>query len=243
MSKRLSDKVALVTGASRGIGAAAARALAREGAHVILVARTQGGLEAVDDLIREEGGSATLVPLDMKDGAGIDRLGGAVHERWGKLDILIGNAGILGPITPLSHIKPSAWDDLLAVNVTANWRLIRSFEPLLRAADAGRAIFVTSGKAQKHTPYWGGYAATKAALESLVLTFAAECAKSPLRVNLVNPGATRTAMRAKAMPGEDPSVLPAPEAIAPLFVELADSACTRHGEIVSYRDWAAARTA
>ncbi|MDA5194334.1 SDR family NAD(P)-dependent oxidoreductase [Govanella unica] len=238
MSKRLQDKVALVTGASRGIGAAVARAYAREGAHVILVARTQGGLEAVDDLIRRDGGSATLVPLDVKDGAGIDRLGGAIHERWGKLDILVGNAGILGPITPVGHIKPTALDDLLAVNVTANWRLIRSFEPLLRASDAGRAIFVTSGAAQRHTPYWGGYAMTKAALESLVLTFAAECAKSPLRVNLVSPGAIRTAMRAKSMPGEDPTTLPPSDAVAPLFLELADANCTRHGEIVKYREWA-----
>lgn len=243
MSKRLQDKVALVTGASRGIGAAVARKMAREGAHVILVARTQGGLEAVDDLIRKEGGSATLVPLDVKDSAGIDRLGGAVHERWGKLDILVGNAGILGPITPVGHIKPSSWDDLLAVNITANWRLIRSFEPLLRASDAGRAIFVTSGAAHKHTPYWGGYAMTKAALESLVLTFAAECAKSPMRVNLINPGATRTAMRAKAMPGEDPTTLPPSDAVADLFIELAAADCARHGEIVSYRDWAAARQA
>lgn len=242
MSKRLTDKVALITGASRGIGAAVARAFAREGAHVILVARTQGGLEAVDDLIQREGGSATLVPLDIKDGAGIDRLGGAIHERWGKLDILVANAGILGPLTPIGHIKPSSFDDLMAVNVTANWRLIRAFEPLLRASDAGRAIFVTSGKARKFTPYWGGYAASKAALEALALTFAAESAKSALRVNLINPGATRTSMRAKAMPGEDPGTLPPPDKVAALFLELADSACTRHGEIVNYRDWAAAES-
>lgn len=240
MTKRLQGKVALVTGASRGIGAAVARAYAREGAHVILVARTQGGLETVDDLIRKDGGSATLVPLDLKDGDGIDRLGGAIFDRWGKLDILVGNAGVLGPLTPVGHIKPTAFDELLAVNVTANYRLIRSFEPLLRASEAGRAIFVTSGAAQRNTAYWGGYAMTKAALESLVLTFAEETKNSTIRVNLLSPGATRTAMRSKAMPGEDPTTLPGSDAIAPLFLELAETACTSHGQIIKYRDWAKA---
>lgn len=231
--------MALVTGASRGIGAAVAKSFAREGAHVIAVARTQGALEALDDAIQAEGGTATLVPLDLKDGAGLDRLGGAVAERWKRLDILVGNAGILGVLGPLSHIKPKVWDDLLAINVTANWRLIRSFEPLLRAAPAGRAIFVTSGAARKNTPYWGGYAVTKAALESLAKTFAAECAKSAVRVNLINPGATRTAMRALAMPGEDPATLPNPEDLTGLFLDLAAETCTANGEIFDFSAWRA----
>ncbi len=242
MTKRLQDKVALITGASRGIGAAVARAFAREGAHVILVSRTQGGLEAMDDLIRSEGGSATLVPLDVKDGPGIDRLGGAVMERWGRLDVLVGNAGILGTLTPLSHLKPKTMDDLLAVNVTANWRLIRSFEPLLRAAPAGRAIFTTSTKALTNTAYWGGYAITKAALEAMAKTWAAECDKGTVRVNLINPGATRTAMRAQAMPGEDPATLPGAELIAPLFVEMALPSYMENGVTVNYRDWAGAKS-
>lgn len=235
MTRTLAGKVALVTGASRGIGYAVARLLAREGAHVLAVARTAGALEELDDEIQAEGGSATLVPLDLKDFDGIDRMGGAVAERWGRLDILVGNAGILGTLGPLSHIKPKVWDDLMAVNVTANWRLIRSFEPLLRAAPNGRAVFVTSGVAQSHRAYWGGYATTKAALEGMVKTFANECAKSNVRVNLINPGATRTAMRAQAMPGEDPDTLPRPEDVAELFLDLVRDDVTLNGEVVSYR--------
>ena len=235
MAKLLDGRIALVTGASRGIGAAIARRYAAEGAHVIAVARTVGALEELDDEIQKAGGTATLVPLDLKDADGLDRLGAAIYERWGRLDIVVGNAGVLGAITPVHHIVPSVWDDLMAINVTANARLIRSVEPLLRASDAGRAIFVTSGAARSNKPYWGGYAVSKAALEALVLTWAAECAGGSLRVNLLSPGPVRTRMRAQAMPGEDPETLPPPEALTDLFVALASPAETRHGEIVAFR--------
>ncbi len=238
MTGKLEGKIALITGASRGIGAAVARLYAREGAHVILVARTQGALEELDDAIQAEGGSATLVPLDVTDGAGVDRLGGAVYERWKRLDILVGNAGILGVMSPLSHIKPKVWDDVVAINLTANWRLIRSFDPLLRAAPAGRAIFVTTGVAQAPRPYWGAYGVTKAALEHMARTWAAECAMTELKVNLVNPGATRTRMRAQAMPGEDPETLPPPEEVARLFLEMALPSFTENGARLNFKDWA-----
>ncbi|MDP4823910.1 MAG: SDR family NAD(P)-dependent oxidoreductase [Aestuariivirgaceae bacterium] len=219
---KLSGKVALVTGASRGIGRAMALMLAREGAHVIATARTVGGLEELDDDIRKTGGAATLVPLDIKDAEGVDRLGAAIFERWKKLDILVGNAGILGKLTPIGHVDPSVWADVMATNVTANWRLIRSMDPLLRQAEAARAVFLTSGAAVNFRAYWGPYSVSKAALEALVKTYAAETATTPLRVNLLNPGATRTKMRAQAMPGENPETLPTADAVAqaalPLFL-------------------------
>lgn len=230
----LAGRVALVTGASRGIGAAVAKRLAQAGAHIIAVARTTGGLEALDDQIKAQGGTATLVPLDVRDGAAIDRLGGAVAERWKKLDVLVGNAGILGMMGPLAHIPPKTWDDVIAVNLTANWRLIRSFDPLLRAADAGRAIFVTSTVAQEVRAYWGGYAVAKAGLEQMARIYAAEVAKTRLRVNIINPRATRTAMRAQAMPGEDPQTVPPPEGVAELFLQLALPSCTANGEIFDF---------
>ena len=230
---RLAGRVALVTGASRGIGAAVARRFAAEGAHLVLLARTVGGLEEVDDEIRNAGGKpATLVPLDLREFDALDQLGASLHERFGKLDILVGNAGELGTLSPLGHVKPGDWDSVMALNVTANWRLIRSLDPLLRQSDAGRAIFVTSGITAKPTAYWGPYAAAKAALEMLVRTYAAETEKTNLRVNLLSPGALRTRMRAKAFPGEDPQGLPPPEAVAELFLELAEPACQRHGELV-----------
>ncbi len=232
MTETLSGRVALVTGASRGIGRAAARALAGEGAHVILVARTVGGLEEADDEIRGLGGSATLVPLDLKDFAALDRLGASIFERWGKLDALLGNAGVLGQLSPLSHMQPKDFQELLDVNVTASWRLIRSLDPLLKRSDAGRALFVTSGAARKHTAYWGGYAMSKAALESLALTYASECEGTAVKVNLFNPGPLRTRMRAKAMPGEDPAGLRPPEAVCPAIVELLSPSCRRNGELV-----------
>lgn len=235
MSKPLQERIALVTGASRGIGRAAAKALAGAGAHVILVARTVGGLEEIDDEIRKDGGSATLVPLDIRDFAALDRLGATIFERWGRLDAFLGNAGSLGVITPLAHLEPKAFQELVDVNVTANWRLIRSLDPLLRRSDAGRALFVTSGAAQKHTPFWGGYAMAKAALESLALTYAAECASTNVKVNLLSPGPVRTAMRAKAMPGEDAETLARPDAIAPLIVALLSASCDKNGEIVAFR--------
>jgi NAD(P)-dependent dehydrogenase (short-subunit alcohol dehydrogenase family) len=239
---RLAGRVALITGASRGIGAAVARRFAAEGAQVVLAARTVGGLEEVDDEIRaaaREAGEAeprgaTLVPLDLRQHDDIDRLGGSLYERFGRLDVLVANAGVLGPLSPLGHVAPEAWAEVMDVNVTANWRLIRSLDPLLRQSEAGRAIFVSSGAAALATAYWGPYAVSKAALETLAKTYAAETVKTAVRVNVLRPGVLRTAMRARAFPGEDPMSLEPPEAVAGLFVELAETACTRHGEVVSY---------
>ena len=234
MTRILEDKVALVTGASRGIGYAVARQLARDGAHIIAIARTEGGLTDLDDDIRAEGGSTTLVPLDLKDVDGIDRLGGAIFERWEKLDILVGNAGLLGTLSPLGHISPKDWDDVMAVNVTANWRLIRALDPLLRASDAGRSIFVTSGAAIKLKAYWGAYSVSKAALEALVRTYAAELSQSTTTANLFNPGPIRTQMRAKAMPGEDPATLPSPADVAASFTRLVSSEFTENGVVFDF---------
>jgi NAD(P)-dependent dehydrogenase (short-subunit alcohol dehydrogenase family) len=233
-STDLSNRIALVTGASRGIGRAAAIALARAGAHVIAVARTVGALEEVDDEIQKSGGSATLVPLDLKDFPALDRLGASIFERWGRLDAVLGNAGVLGTLTPLTHLEPKHFQELLDINITANWRLIRSLDPLLRMSDAGRALFVSSGAARKHTPYWGGYAMSKAALESLALTYAAECEGTKVKVNLLNPGPLRTRMRAKAFPGEDPQSLEPPDAVVPLILGLLSAECAKNGELVSF---------
>jgi NAD(P)-dependent dehydrogenase (short-subunit alcohol dehydrogenase family) len=184
------------------------------------MSRTQGGLEELDDAIKAVGGTATLVPADVRDFDAIDRLGAAVYERWKRLDILVGNAGVLGRLSPLGHIDPKTWDEVMSVNVTANWRLIRSFDPLLRLSDAGRAVFVTSGLAQKCWAYWGPYSVSKAALEALVKTYANEIASTPVRANCFSPGATRTRMRAQAMPGEDPESLPAPDMVAAQIVPM-----------------------
>lgn len=229
---RLRDRIALITGASRGIGAATAKSFAAEGAHVILVARTVGGLEEVDDAIRATGGSATLVPLDLTQLAAIDELGAKVAERFGRLDVLVGNAAAVGILSPLAHIDPEVWDRVLALNLTANWRLIRSFDPLLRESGSGRVIFITSGVARGVYPYWGPYAVSKAALEMLARTYAGEVAKTSIRVNLFDPGVVRTRMRAEAFPGEDPNTLPPPESVTDALVELASPACRRHGEVV-----------
>jgi NAD(P)-dependent dehydrogenase (short-subunit alcohol dehydrogenase family) len=228
MTGRLAGRIALITGASRGIGAATAVRYAQEGAHVVLVARTVGGLEEVDDQVRAVGGTATLVPLDLRQLDGIDNLGPALLERFGRLDVLLGNAATLGVLSPLGHIQASIWDEVLAVNVTANWRLIRIFDPLLRRSDSGRAIFVTSDLAQP-AAYWGPYTASKAALEALVRTYAAEVASTAVRANLVDPGPTRTSMRALAFPGEDPLSLPPPEHVCETMVRMAEAHFTGNG--------------
>jgi NAD(P)-dependent dehydrogenase (short-subunit alcohol dehydrogenase family) len=231
-------RIVLITGASRGIGRAAAIALASEQAHLILVARSVGGLEATDDAVREAGGSATLVPLDLRDGAALDRLGASIFERWGRLDGFFANAGVLGALTPITHLDVTLFEELLAVNVTANWRLLRSLDPLLKRSEAGRVVLVSSSVARQSRPFWGGYAMSKAALESLALTYAAECASSAVRVNILNPGATATAMRAKAMPGEDASTLPMPEDVAALVVQMLSAGWSENGGCVNYREWA-----
>jgi NAD(P)-dependent dehydrogenase (short-subunit alcohol dehydrogenase family) len=235
MTKALASRIALVTGASRGIGYATALALAKAGAHIVAVARTQGGLEELDDAIRAEGGSATLVPLSLTDFDGIARLGAALHERHGKLDILVGNAGIAGPSSPLGHIELKPWTDVIAVNVTANFQLIRCMEPLLRQSDAGRAVFITSGVASKATAYLGPYAASKAALDTLVRVWANETAITPIRVNLFSPGPIRTRMRAQVFPGEDPMTLDTPEQVAEFIVPMCAPSWTASGKLYDYR--------
>ncbi|BCH33829.1 oxidoreductase [Mesorhizobium sp. L-8-10] len=231
----LAGRVALVTGASRGIGYFIARELAAAGAHVIAVARTVGGLEELDDEIKAAGGQATLVPLDLTDMAGIDRLGGAIHERWGKLDVMVANAAILGVIAPIGHVEAKVFDKVMAINVTATWRLIRSVDPLLRLSDAGRAIVISSGAAHSARAFWAPYAASKAAVEALARSWAEETRNFPLRVNAVDPGATRTAMRAQAVPGEDPQTLPHPSEIAARIVRLASPALAETGLIFDAR--------
>jgi len=227
----LEGRIALVTGASRGIGYWTALALAREGAHVIAVARTTGGLEELDDAIQADGGSATLVPMDLTDLPAIDRLGGAIHERWGKLDILVANAAVLGTISPVGHVEAKVFDKVMAVNVTATWRVIRSVEPLLLKSDAGRALILSSGVAHSARAFWGPYAASKAAVEVLARVWAAETEKSALTVNSVDPGATRTAMRAQAMPGENPETLPHPSEVAARLVPLCGPGSTETGKL------------
>lgn len=226
----LKGHIALITGASRGIGAAVAKRFAREGAHVILVARNTKGLEETDDAIKAAGGTATLVPLDLRQFNKIELLASMVAERFGKLDILVGNAAMLGDLTPLAQGAAEDWDKIIALNVTANWHLIRCFDPLLKRSDAPRALFVTSGVTQKAAAYWGGYAVSKSALEAMVMVYAAENAKMPIRINLIDPGRVRTRMRASAYPGEDPMTLPAPDDITDLFVSLAGADCQKTGE-------------
>jgi NAD(P)-dependent dehydrogenase (short-subunit alcohol dehydrogenase family) len=231
---RLQDRIAVVTGASRGIGRAVAERFAAEGATVVAVARTQGALEELDDAIAQAGGPApVLVPLDLRDFDALDRLGGSLFERHQKLDILVGNAGALGQLGPMSHIPPETWQEVMDINVTSNYRLIRSLDPLLRQSDAGRAIFTTSGVARSPFAYFGAYAASKAALEQTVKVWAAELHKTNVKANLLDPGVVRTRMRAHAFPGEDPTQHPDPAAITDRFVELAEPACKHHGEVVN----------
>jgi NAD(P)-dependent dehydrogenase (short-subunit alcohol dehydrogenase family) len=234
MTKLLASRIALVTGASRGIGYATALALAKAGAHIVAVARTQGGLEELDDAIRADGGSATLVPLNLTDSDGIARLGDALHERHGKLDIMVGNAGVAGTSSPLGHTELKRWTDSMALNVTANFQLIRCMEPLLQMSDAGRAVFITSGAASKAPAYLGPYAASKAALDVLVRVWAAETATTAIRVNLFSPGPVRTRMRATVFPGEDPATLPTPDSVAEAILPMCAANWTETGKLYDY---------
>ncbi len=233
--KFLQDRIVLVTGASRGIGRAVALEAAREGAHVIAVARTAGALEALDDEIKAVGAAATLVPVNMTDYAGLDRLGAAIFERWGRLDGLVGNAGVLGPLSPLGHVDPKAFEEVMAVNVTANYRLIRSMDPLLRRSDAGRAVFMSSSAAHKGRAFWGPYATSKAAIEMIGRSWADEHVNGKIRVNLVNPGPLRTRMRAAAMPGEKPETLRTPEDFAPKVVAMLHPELKETGRLYDFR--------
>ncbi len=230
---RLKGRIALVTGASRGIGRAVALRFAQEGAHLILTARTQGALEELDDEISESTGeNATLVPVDLTDFDAIDQMGAAVFDRFKRLDILVGNAGMLTSLTPMAQVKPKDWERVMALNVTANYRLIRSFDPLLRMSDAGRAIFVSSTVTQGVWPFWGVYSVSKAALENMVQTYASEIEKTNIKANILNPGPTRTTMRHVAYPGEDPQTIKPPEDVTDKFLQLAEAGCQLNGEIV-----------
>ena len=233
--KPLADRIALVTGASRGIGAAVALELAQAGAHIVAVARTAGGLEELDDKIKAAGGTATLVPLDLRDSEGIARLAAALDERYGKLDVLVGNAALGASNSPLDHFHPKEWDEVLGVNVTANWHLIRFFNPLLQKSDAGRVVFITSGSATNARPYRGLYGVSKAALDLMARTYAAEIASTPIKVNLFNPGPTRTKMRAAVMPGEDPMTLPHPDEVAAAIVPLCLPNFKESGKLYDFR--------
>jgi len=232
----LSGKLVLVTGATRGIGRAVALAAASAGAELIITGRTIGALEEVDDEIKASGGHATIVEMDMKDTAAIPRLAAAIAERWGRLDGLVANAAILTALTPVGHVTPEDWETNIAVNLTGQWHMIRAFDPLLRAAPAGRAILVTSGAAVGSRPFWGPYAATKAGLEALGRSWAGESEQTSLRINMMNPGGTATTMRASAFPGEDPASLPQPADIAPAFLALLAEDCPWHGEVVNARE-------
>jgi len=233
-SKPLDGRVALVTGASRGLGYAIALKLAEAGAEIIATARTQAGLEDLDDAIKAISGKATLVPLDLTSPDGIEKLAEAVSGRWTKLDIMVANAGQLGLLTPAAQIPSKTWNEVLATNLIAPARMIRAFEGLLKASDAGRAVFLTSGVGSRRAKaYWAAYGASKAGLDNLVQSWAIELADTPVRANLLDPGAVRTRMRASAVPGEDPETLPTPDEIAPVAVQMCLPEETRNGQIVS----------
>jgi len=236
-------RVAVVSGASRGLGRATALELAKTGLHVIITGRNIGALEELDDEIKALGASATILKLDMRNGDLIDQLGPNLYERWGRIDVFVANAALLGPLSPLGHITASTWDDVININLNANWRMLRTLDPLLQRSDAGRVVFVSSGAASGRNAYWGPCAGCKAGLEALALTCAAEVVNTKVRSNIVNPGAMATAIRAKAFPGEDATALPTPSDVAPMVVELTRPDCTRHDEVVRYRDWTRAARA
>ena len=231
---QLDKRIALITGASRGIGKAVALAFAKEGAHIIATATTRGALEELDDEIQSLGGSATLLPMNLLKTNKLDELGPTIYQRWGKLDIFVGNAGVLGPMSPLTHIKDYDWSQTIELNLTANFKLIRTLDPVLKQSEAGRAIFVTSSAARKHKAFWGPYSVSKAGLESLVKTYADEISNSTVKANLINPGATATQMRAKAYPGEDQTTLTQPEDLTGLFIKMARADYTENGQVVDY---------
>ena len=231
MTGQLQGKIALITGASKGIGAAAAKSLASEGAHVILVARSIPRLEEIDDEISVFNGSTTLVPCDLTDPQVAEQMSKYVAERFGRVDILVGNAGTLGSLTPIAHVDEKLWDDTFDLNTKVNQRLIACFDPLLRASSAGRAIFLTTSTDHSYTPYWGVYSASKAALNVLVKTYAAEMKNTPVRINLLDPGPVRTDMLAKAMPGKEPVGTKDPSALHDLFIKLSHESLTETGEI------------
>lgn len=230
----LDGRVVLVTGASRGIGYEAALEAGRRGAHVIALARTVGGLEELDDAIKAAGGSATLVPLDVTDFDALDRLGQSIFERWKRLDGLVGNAGMLGVLSPVGHIDPKVFERTFAINVTANYRLIRSLDPLLRQSDAGRALFLSSGAARNGRPYWSLYAASKAALETMIRAYAAELQDTTTRANVFLPGRLRTAMHAQAFPGVDPDEFPPPSVAAPRIVDMISPGFGENGILFNF---------
>ncbi|MGH7107502.1 MAG: SDR family NAD(P)-dependent oxidoreductase [Acetobacteraceae bacterium] len=229
----LDGRLALVTGASRGLGAAAAVALARLGADLVITARTVGGLEETDDAIRAVGGRASLVPLDLRDGGAVDMLGPSIAERFRRLDALVHCAAVLGPLTPAGHILPLSWAEVMEVNLSASWRLIRTTAPLLVAAPAGRAVFVTDARARAPRAYWGAYGASKAGMEYLALAWAEETRNTPLRVNLFDPGPMATRLRLRAMPAEDRSLLPTPDEVAPALAALCLPEENRHATLIS----------
>jgi len=230
-------RIAFVTGATRGIGRAAAVALAKSGCHVILSGRTVGALEEVDDEIRAEGGTASILKLNLMNAEKLDALGPSLYERWQKLDILVAAAGVLGRLGPLSHLPDEIWNETLAINLTANWRLIRTLDPLLRRSEAGRALFISSGAARRNRAYWGPYSVSKAGLDSLVKTYAHELEETPATANLLDPSATRTKMRAKAFPGEDPETLKTPESLAPVILEMTSPDYVENGALIIAEDW------
>lgn len=232
MNNSTDQRIALVTGASRGIGAEAAKALGAAGIHVILVGRTVGGLEEVDDAIQASGGSATIVPLDLREYALIDQLGATIYERWGKLDILVGNAAMMGILGPICHQNPDQVEQIFNINVLANYRLIRSMTPLLHQSDAPRAVFLTDHIAQQHNAYWASYAASKSALETLILTYAAEQINNAIKINLLDPGPVATALRSQAYPGEDKSDLAAPDTVAPHILRMCSPDYDQHASLV-----------